>query len=208
MKCMSCILTALFITFNLYSQNCGKLDNTSFFKTIKFGEQIPESFIACSRGPKFESQYFTEFHFEYDSLSNFCKINYRSYFNFFSVPFKSSKIITNKKGQIVTVQLYSFFDDKSSADSMISKPPGSFTKIYNKLTSLYGSPTSVQKPTSLDSLLVKEIGLRSYYEWRCMNMAVELRICYGSTNKGLDLFHVILTNMKYEPLPEVERIKE
>ncbi len=204
MKLLFSLLFGFFITSGLYAQNCKVLDNKSFFLSVKHGNQIPEDLIACLKHAKPEHSYFIRI--EYDSLKASCKKRYADLFNFLSVPFSFSQIGANDKGQILSIQLYSFFDDNRK-DSLIYTPPVNYTGIYTKLLLLYGQPTRVEEASYTDSLFVKEMGMPRLATWECNNITLQLRVRYGSRVKDLNVLEVSIRNRKFD-IPEAEQISQ
>jgi hypothetical protein len=128
MKLLCCLLFTFCITFKSHSQNCKTLDNKLFFTSIKFGDQLSNDLMVCLKKTKTEYSYYTGYRIKYDSLNQDYKKKYADLFTFLSVPFSFSQITANKKEQIYSVELYSFFNDYRN-DSMAYNLPANFTGI-------------------------------------------------------------------------------
>ena len=204
MKLFFCLLASILASVSLHSQNCKSLDSKLFFKSIKFGDQVPDKLTACSKSPKLEYSSYIDYRLEYDSLNKDCRKRHSDIFEFLSIPFSFSEISTNKKGQIFQVELYSFFDDTHRKDSIISVPPANFVKIFNKLVALYGKPTEIKEATNSDSLFIKELGIPRLIVWECNNISLRLRVNYGSREKALNLIDVQIRNTQFELIEELK----
>lgn len=190
MKSLFSFLLSLFFVGNLHSQNCTALSGKTFFNGIKLGGRVPGGLIDCSGGTLFQYPYYNDYRLDYDSLKQNCKKKYGDFFKFQNMQFSFSSISTNKKGKINNIELYTFFEDEHSNDSIISNPPGKFITLFNKLVSLYGKPTSIQNATGSDSLFIKELGISRLIIWECDNESVRLRLNYGARNKDLNVIDI------------------
>ena len=193
MKFIYCLLLAFFNTIILHSQNCNTLDNKSFFKSIKFGNQIPDELFLCSKIQKN-----TLFRVEYDSLNQHCKKKYSDLFKFLTVPYSFLQISRTQKGKISSVGLYSFFDDNRGKTY---EPPANFINTYNKLISLHGKPTRIEEPTATDSLFIKELGMSKLVAWECENIFLTLRVRYGAASKVLNILEIQIMDRSFD-IPE------
>jgi len=206
MKVFYCFLFGSLVTFNVHSQKCQTLDTKSFFTSIKFGGQIPADLTVCSRKTKIENPYYGVLRIGYDSLQRECKKKYADLFTFLSVPFSFSQLGTNKNGQILSVELYSFFNDHSG-NAVTYKPPSNFIRINKKLESLYGKPTRIEEPTKTDSLFIKEKGMPLLIAWECNTIHLRLRVIYGARQKALNVLHLQIINRDFD-LPEAIQFSE
>ena len=197
------LIFGIFIVTNLDAQNCKVPDVQSFFPSVKFGGPIPGDLIACSGSDKTAGKHFIRI--EYDSLNTRCKKRYSDLFHFMTVPFSFSQISANDKRQILSVQLYSFFDDSQREGALAYSPPTNFTEIYNRLNSLYGQPAGIEKATTSDSLFVKELGMPHAVTWECNNITLQLRIRYGSLLKDINVIEVSIVNKDFD-IPATEQV--
>ncbi len=196
------LIFGIFIASSLDAQNCKALDVKSFFPSVKYGSPIPEDLIACRGKAKTGGNHFIRI--EYDSLNARCKKRYSDLFHFMSVPFSFLQITANEKEQILSVQLYSFFDDSQREGPLVHAPPTNFTEIYNTLNSLYGQPTNIEAATTSDSLFVKELGMPHAVAWECNNITLQLRIRYGSLIKEINVIEVSIVNRNFDIPAEVQ----
>ncbi|MDI3322053.1 hypothetical protein [Pinibacter soli] len=197
MKFLYSLFFVLSATNFLYGQNCELLDKETFFKSIKLGEQIPDDLLICSKIQRNEF-----FRVEYDSLDQQCRHKYSDLFKFLSNSFSFLQIYRYTTGKIVSVDLYSFFEDNRDDTSKIYDPPANFTKTYNKLIKLYGMPNRIKNANETDSLFVRDIGMEKVAEWICGNTALTLMVRYGARKKEINVFSVRFDKIEI-PLPDV-----
>ena len=207
MKLISCLLLTLFIAENLHSQNCKKLDSQLFFTSIKLGGKVPVDFTDCSKNATIQYANYTDYRLEVDSLNKGCKEKYLDLFKFQSISFSNAEISANKKGQISQVELYYFFEDIHGNDSIISTAPDNFIKLFNKLVSLYGTPTKTEKSPERDALFIKNLGIYQLFVWECKNITLQLRGNYGCRTKSLNIIDVQIKNTQFELLEETELLQ-
>jgi len=207
MKVFSYFLFGFLVTCKVHGQNCQRLDSTSFFTSIKFGDQIPADLASCSKKSKIESPYYGILRTKYDSLTRECKKKYTDLFTFQSTSFSFSQVSTNKSGQILTVELYSFFNDNRTAKEINYGPPPDFIRIYRKLESLYGKPAIIQEPTKTDSLFIKEKGMPWLIAWYCNTINLQLRVNYGAREEALNVLHIQITNREFDIVKELELLQ-
>ena len=131
----------------------------SFFTTLKFGEKFPTEIKTNTKALLTRTSYYEDFLMKYDSLSKDCKRKYSDLFTFLSVPFAFSEITENRREQIYSFDLYSFFEDNHSGDSITFKTPDKFNRLYKKMESLYGKPSRIEEASYHDSLFIREIGM-------------------------------------------------
>jgi len=203
MKFLAYLLFNLVASVNLHSQNCKALESEQFFKTIKLGAQIPIELTECLRNVKIEYPYYNDYRVSPDNLSQTCRKKYIDIFKFQSIPFSYLLISTNKKGQIIHIELYIFFENDRK-DSSLPKPPANFTRLLNNLKSLYGDPTRIKEATDQDSLLVKELGLPRTIIWECNKVSLQLRVNYGSNKKELNVIDIQIRN---ESIDQIELLQ-
>jgi hypothetical protein len=199
MKFLFFVIFNLCAIANLHSQNCRVLEKEQFFKSIGLGDKISINLIECLRPAKFEYSYYKDYRVSYDSLSEFCKKKYADIFKFQFIPFSYSSIRTNKKDQIIQIELYHFFGENIATDSAVIKEPEYFTKMLDELKLKYGDPTKVEEKESKDSPLVKEVGVLRVITWECNNIILELRVNYGSKIKELNMLDIQIRNELIEP---------
>jgi hypothetical protein len=204
MKMFSCLLFVFFITLKVHSQNCKTLDTTSFFTSIKFGDQIPGELIACAKKAPSQSPYSIDLSLMYDSLNRDCKRKYSDLFTFLSVPFAFSEITANRKGQIYSVELHSFLDDNYPDDSITYASPGKFISIYKKLESLFGKPSRIEEPSHDDSLFIRDIGMPREIAWECNKIRLQLSARYGSRGKWINTIDILIKNRTFETIEELQ----
>lgn len=202
MKPLYCLIVGLLTVFAANSQHCKALEKASFFKSMKFGDKVPAGlFTNCQKTkPGYGGGLYR---IAYDSLSQNCRKEYAELFNFLFVPFSFLQLITNQKGEISSIELYSFFDDRRD-ESIIYKLPGNFTGLYDQLVSHYGKPTHVQQATGTDSLFIRDLGMPRVADWECDNISLRLRVVYGARNKDLNILHIQVRNRGFEASPEEE----
>jgi hypothetical protein len=207
MKIILSILLTLFIVVDLYSQHCKTLDNALFFTSIKLGGKVNRELSDCSKNSKITYAYYTDYRLCYDSLDQVFRKKYADLFKFQSIHFSFSAFSTNKKGQISNVELYDFFEDIHGNDSIISRPPANFTKLFNKLVSLYGKPSKIEKSPDSDSLFIKDLGLHQLVVWECNNNQLQLRVNYGSRTKALNIIAIQISNTWIDTIEETESLQ-
>ena len=204
MKLLCCLFLTLLIAVVVQSQNCNKLSSELFFTSLQFGATVPGDFIECSKNETLQYANYTDYRLEYNNLNNMCEKKYSDLFKFQSIPFSYALISANKKGQIFQVELYYFFEDVHGNDSIISPAPFNFTKLLNKLVSLFGSPTKTVKSPESDTLFIKELGVRQLVVWECKNIILQLRVNYGSRTKEMNILDVQIKNTGFELLEQIE----
>jgi len=203
MKLLYLLFFNFLISFIAIGQDCKKLDSKSFFRSIKFGDSIPPDLIACSQKTKVGNGY-SFLRIQYDSLDKSCKKKYADLFTFLSTPFSFSQISTNNSGQIMLVEFYSFFEDKRPDKPLTYELSPNFSKIYKKLQSLYGKPTTIKEPTKTDSLFLREKGIPVEMYWICNTIDLQLRGFYGASKKDLNVLHVQIRNRNFDLVPELQ----
>lgn len=205
MRIFCYFLFSFLVSLNLSGQNCQRLDEQSFFKSIRFGEKIPPALAACTnKSNNGNASNISFLRIEYDSLQQACRKKYADLFTFHSESFSFSQISANQKGQILSVEYYSFFDENKATASTSDSPLPRFERLYKKLESLYGKPTMLALPTRTDSLLMKEKGMEQGAAWSCNTIDLKLRVYHGAPQKGLNVLHVIIRNRDFDK-PEVIR---
>lgn len=202
MKFIYCLLLSTLITSTLNSQICKTPCYQSFFKRLQFGKPLPKDFIACSNNKALQYSYYSHIQLEYDSLNKNCKKKYTDLFTFLSTPFKFVEVSTNRRGLFSGVDMFSFFNDDRK-DSTDYAPPANFTRIYNKLVSLYGKPTRTEEATYNDTVLIKDLGMPRLVEWFCDDIILQLRVRYGARQKTLNGLGI---NILYRDF-EIEEIR-
>lgn len=203
MKFLYSLLFVFSTTNFLFGQDCKVLDKKSFFKSIKFGNPIPEDLFVCS---KVQKNAF--FRMDYNSTDGQCRNKYADLFGFLSNTYTFLQIGQNQKGQIYSVDLYSFFDDIRDDTSKQYDPPANFMNTYNHLISLYGMPTRIENANERDSLFIKESGIPKMAAWECNRISLTLRIRYGARNTDLNIFYVGIVDMNYLDVPTPDVIKQ
>jgi|GEM_PF-1858003 len=198
MKFLYSLIFVLSATNFTYAQNCKLLDKEAFFKSMKFGKPIPDDLLICSKLQRNEL-----FRVEYDSLDQHCRHKYADVFRFMSNSYSFLQIYTHPNGEIIAVELYTFFEDNRDDTSKIYDPPANFTKTYNKLIKLYGTPDRIRNPSKYDSLFIRDTGMEKEADWVCGNTALTFRVRYGARRKDLNVFHVRLDKIEI-PLPDVK----
>lgn len=203
MKLFYLLFFNFLISFIAIGQDCKKLDYKSFFRSIKFGDSIPPDLIACSKKTKVANGY-SVLRIQYDSLDKSCKKKYADLFTFLSTPFSFSQISTNNNGQVLVVELYSFFNDDRSDKALIYDPSPNFIKISKKLESLFGKPTTIKEPTKTDSLFLREKGMPVEMFWTCNTIELQLRGYYGASKKDLNVLHIQIRNREFDLVQELQ----
>ena len=207
MKSFCYLFFSFLIGANVHGQNCKKLDVQSFFTSIRFGDPISPALLLCANETnKGKASYYPFLRMKYDSLQQACRKKYADLFTFLSQPFSFSQISTNRKGQILSVEWYSFFDEHKATDPSYSPLPN-FVRLYEKLELLYGKPTQLELPTRMDSLLMKEKGTEQAAVWACRTIDLRLRVYYGAPQKGLNVLHVIIRNRDFDKPEVVESLQ-
>lgn len=205
MKLFCYLLFGFLVALNVHGQNCPRLDVQSFFTSITFGDRISPALAVCANQLNKDNAPYSSFlRIEYDSLQQACRKKYADLFTFLSVHFSFSQISTNPKGQILSVERYSFFNEHKATDSITGSPLTSFVSLYQKLESLYGKPTQFELPMKTDSLLMKEKGMQQTATWSCSTIDITLRVYYGAPHKELNVLHVIIRNRDLD-IPEVDQ---
>lgn len=204
MKWFCNLLLGLPIALSAHGQNCGRLDAQSFFTSIRFGDRISAALAGCANQPDNGNWSSSFLRLERDRLQPACRKKYADLFTFLSVPFSFSQISTNPKGQVLSVEWYSFYDENQATDPIGKGPLPRFVALYNKLESLYGKPTRLELPGKTDSLLMKERGMEQAATWSCSTLDLKLRVYFGAPQKGLNILHIIVRNRDFD-LPEPER---
>ena len=189
MRLFIVITWGLITSLHLYSQDCKKLDKAKFFQSIKFGEPVPAGLAACTNMEN--GKYFI-----YDSLSPACKKKHADLFNFYSVSFGYVRISVNGKLGIYDVNLLTFMNPIDSASLANNKQPEKYNRIYNKMVSLYGKPTST---TDEVDMVMKKI--RTVY-WECNDVLVEIVVKYGAERKDLNILTVQIKDKNFEMVPQ------
>jgi hypothetical protein len=205
MKPLFYLLFCFLLTGEVQGQNCKTLEQKSFFKSVRFGGPIPDELTNCSKAIKLKYSNYTHVQVMRDSLQQRCNKKYADLFHFLSVPFSFAQLDANNKGELFFVEMYSFFDDNRSGDSITYNPPPNFTRLYKKLESLYGKPNRTEVPTKADSLFIREKGMPLMVAWECNNIHLRLKIHYGARQKMQNVLDIQIVNRAYELLPEVEK---
>ncbi len=110
MKLLSIFLFCLLTVTASYSQDCKTLDKASFFKIIKFGSQVPSELAEiCSRS---RDDYFLN----YDSLNKNLQQKYSDIFKFSGLAFSKLLMATNKKGELLFIDLWTDVNTIDSAN--------------------------------------------------------------------------------------------
>ena len=201
-------LFSFLCSLHLNGQNCKRLDAQSFFSSTRFGGQISPALADCAKRAHDTSQTNNIFlRIEYDSLKPACRKNYADLFTFHSVPFSFTQISANPKGEILSVEYYSFFRESQAKASSNDSPLPAFKKLYKKLESLYGKPTQISAPTAIDSLLMNEKGMEQIVSWSCSTVDLQLRVFYGAPQKWINVLHVAIRNYDYDRPGAVELLQ-
>ena len=190
------------ITVELHGQPCHLLDSHPFFSSVTLGSQVPGDLISCDQKSKLVYPFYVDYHFQHDNLSPQCRKKFADLFTFQSLTFCCSQITTNKKGQISSVGMWSFFEDNQRDDSINYQLPASFSMLYDKLVLLYGTPTEIKGATVSDSLFIRETAMPRTISWECNEINLQLRVRYGARNKALNVLHIQITSREFD-FPEM-----
>ena len=204
MKLFCYSFLALLVSLKLHSQSCKELDRKQFFTSIKFGNKIPSALLNCSGSKAVSYAGSATLRIQFDSLTPACKKKYADLFTFQGLSFSFSQLSTNQEGQLMLAEMYSFFDDDRSDDSIIYSPPSNFIRLSAKLESLYGKPTYLQFPTKTDSLFFKVKVMEQVITWGCNNYDLYVRIRYGSRDKMLNVILLQIRSRNFDVPLEVQ----
>ncbi|MEQ1798853.1 MAG: hypothetical protein ABL872_12940 [Lacibacter sp.] len=198
MKSTAILLFSLLIGSVVHSQNCKILDKASFFRSIKFGDQLPQNLLStCSNDGKQGSVY--SLHFE--NLDKKCKKKYSNLFKLSSLVFSHLILTTNEKGQIYSIYLWHFLDNSNQIDSANNRPPDGFTNLFNKMVSLYGQPTTIENKVSSDPFVNKMNGITRRISWECNGTRLLMNVTYGSNKNATNIVNVEIINRNFQSVP-------
>ena len=205
MKSIVILLFSSLIGSEVHTQNCKILDSALFFREIKFGDPLPLNLLStCSMNWKEGSVY--RLHF--DSLDSKCKKRYSNLFKLSSLVFSHLIITTNEKGQIYSVNLWSFLDASNGKDSANNQLPNGFTNLFNKMVSLYGQPTTKENNVSSDPFVNRINGITKRVTWECNVIELLMNVTYGSNMNATNIINVEVTNRNFELIPPEIKTKQ
>ncbi|MEP7375182.1 MAG: hypothetical protein ABI675_17415 [Chitinophagaceae bacterium] len=199
MEHLSFLLFGLLAVSALHSQDCKALDRLQLASPVKFGAKVPpDIFTDCASNSKLGNLYYLD----YDSLNKNCQKKYAGLFKFSSFKFPHVIITTNKKEEIFSVDYWSPLDDSAGKDSSRNSLPVKFTRIHDKIVSLYGKPSTIEDEKNADSILAKFYGLTRKLAWECNDIIVRMKVTYGSDIKVMNILTIHVKSAAFEIIEE------
>ena len=202
MKWLSLSFFGLSLVLKTYSQDCTTLGKASFFKSIKFGGQVSQDLCAVPPSKAKVGDYYF-YYLDYDSLTESCRKRHSDLFKFLSLTFSHLKIVTNKKGEIYSVDLWSALNDADWTDSVNNRLPDNFTRVNNQLVSLYGHGAIEEDKKNPDTALRKFEGITRMIGWECTHIILRWKVTYGSDIKSMNIIGIHIKCPKFEPVERV-----
>lgn len=198
MKLLSVFLFWVLTVTASYSQDCKTLDKTSFFKSIKFGSQIPlELAKICSRS---RDDYFLH----YDSLSKNLQQKYSDIFNFSGQAFSTLLMATNRKGELLFIDLWTDVNTIDSANRKNNTSNDKFNILSKRLDAKFGKATRIEKDNNPSEYNI--MGSTRKLTWECNHLLLEVKLTNGSGIKTLNIMSIHIRDSNFDKIEEIETI--
>jgi hypothetical protein len=198
MKILSIFLLGLLIVTASYSQDCTTLDKASFFKSIKFGDQVPSELAKiCSRS---RDDYFLD----YDSLNKNLQQKYSDIFKFSGLVFSKVLMATNRKGELLFIDLWTDVNIIDSANYKNNTSTDKFNTLSKKLDKKFGKATRIEKDNNPSQNNI--MGLTRKFTWECNHILLEVQLTNGSGIKALNILRVHIRDSNFDKIEEIETI--
>ncbi|HEX8316508.1 MAG TPA: hypothetical protein VF609_16015 [Flavisolibacter sp.] len=176
------------------SQDCGNKEKAMVSPKLRTGKQLPSDFFTtCVKDKNY-------YYLTYDSLDASCQKKYAGLFNFFSMHFGELHLVTNRKGQIYSIQFEHRFKDTQGADTLSRELPKEFRQIYKKLESLFGK---VEIQERIDRLSQKVTSITQRAAFFCNEVRVFIND-YRDIYKPGHRVSVEVRNQNYEMVDVLE----